>query len=92
MLIQVKETVKSKNVLSTDIPEQATVHSSSNIDFDHWLQISDTNDLDNKNSGPSSPIMKVDIMYYRFTLLSLFFITIICVQELFTYRQLGTQH
>lgn len=64
-----KEFVKSENVLP-EIPEKTTVHSdgnsSSNIDFDSpRLQISDVNDLGNINSGPSRPIMKVDIMYLR---------------------------
>lgn len=59
-----KETVKSENVLPTEIPEKTTVHSdgdsSSNIDFDSpRLHISEINDLGNINSGPSRPIMKV---------------------------------
>jgi hypothetical protein len=53
-------------VLLTEIPEKTTVHfdSSSNIDlidFDSRLKISDINDLGNINSGPSRPIMKLDI-------------------------------
>lgn len=63
-----KETVKSENVLPTEISEKTTVHSdgdsSSNFDSPR-LQISDINDLGNINSGPSRPIMKVDIMYLR---------------------------
>ncbi|KAL4132182.1 hypothetical protein QTP88_009389 [Uroleucon formosanum] len=54
------ETAKSESVLPTEIPEKSTVHpdSSSNIDFDFRIQISDINDLGNINSGPSRPIMK----------------------------------
>ncbi|KAL4131875.1 hypothetical protein QTP88_009116 [Uroleucon formosanum] len=51
------ETAKSENVLPTEIPEKST-DSSSNIDFDFQIQISDINDLGNINSGPSRPIMK----------------------------------
>lgn len=62
-----KETVKSENVLPTEIPEKTTVHSdgdsSSNIDFDSpRLHISEINDLGNINSGPSRPIMKKTIL------------------------------
>jgi hypothetical protein len=58
-----KETVKSENVLPTEIPGKITVHSDSslNIDFDSWLKIFDINDLGNIKSDPSRSIMKVDI-------------------------------
>lgn len=82
--------------MSTEILEQTTVHSASNIDFDAWFQISDINDFGNINSDPSRPIMKVDIMYYRFTLLSILYLSYLHARTSYkltaTYLTLTIKH